>query len=94
MKRFALAMSLISLFLSSQLWAGGWNLFGSSKSKHHSSHPTGTRMYLPHGPAPTVRQNQFKNGRYIPNSSTIQFQHRGETTKTITGSIVRSTDHP
>ncbi|HME44159.1 MAG TPA: hypothetical protein VKF36_13795 [Syntrophorhabdales bacterium] len=94
MKRFVLAMSLISLFMSSQLWAGGWNLFGSSKSKHQSSHHTGGTMYLPHSPATTVTQGQFKNGRYIRNSNTIQFQHRGEITKTITGSTVRSTDHP
>lgn len=94
MKRFVLAVMLVSVFLSSQLWAGGWNLFGSSKSKPHSSHHTGGTTFLPHSPATTVRQNQFKNGRYIGNSNTIQFQHRGDITKTVVGSTVRSTDHP
>ena len=94
MKRFVLAVMFLCLFLSSQLWAGGFNLFGSSKSRHHSSHHTGRTMFAPHIPATTVRQNQFENGRYIRNTNTIQFQHRGDITKTIVGSTVRSTDHP
>ena len=94
MKRFVLAVMLVSLFMSSQVWAAGWNLFGSSKSKPHSSRYTGRPMYSPPSPATTVKKQQFKNGRYIGNSGTIQFQHRGDITKTIVGSTVRSTDHP
>jgi len=94
MKWFVLTVMLVSLFLSSQLWAGGSNLFGTSKSKHHSSdHGTGM-LYMPQNFAPTIRGRQFNNGRYIRNPNTTQFQHRGEITKTIVGSTVRSTDHP
>jgi hypothetical protein len=92
MKRFVLTVIVVSLFMSSQLWAGDRNLFGSSKSRHHSSHYTGGMMYSPPSSATTVRESQYKNGRYIGTSNRrMQFQHPGSITKTVVGSTVRST---
>ncbi len=93
MRRFVLAVIVVSLFMPSQLWA--WNLFGSSKSKPHSSHYTGRTMYPPPSSATTVRESQFRNGTYIGTSNRrMQFQHRGGITKTIVGSTPVHTDHP
>ena len=94
MKRFVLAVMLVSLFMSSQLWAEDWNLYGSSRSGQYPSQYTpGKTTYAPHSSATTIRKREY-NGRNIGNYlNRTGSRHRGSITKTIVGSKAPSTDH-
>jgi len=83
MKRFVLAVIFVSVFLSSQLWAGSSNFHGSSRSGHYSSQYTGRTTYTPHSSVTTTREKQYKNGRHLGTTNTrVESQRHGNTVRT------------
>jgi hypothetical protein len=83
MKRFVFAVILVSVFMSSQLWAGNTTFHGSSRSGHSSTQYTGRTTYTPHSSVTTTRENRYKNGRYLGTTNTrIESQRHGNTVRT------------